>query len=1104
MPQRTITPSKITAWLDCEHFLALKHQVEDGLLTVKTGAFGAFAQLLADKGLAHEQACMEAYAAEGKSVYIVPQRHEREPFAAWMGRIEDPLARSEDVLYQVPLAHDGIRGIADFLVRGANGAWEPVDAKLARKAAKPGHVLQLCFYADALEDRTGWRPQRMHLWLGSNEIETLEVREFDAYWRRLRSQLADVVDASLDPTATVPVPCDHCQFCEFADHCDARWREEDSLLYVAGLRSSERPALHGAGVLTLAALAANAGPVQGLTPERQSRMVVQADLQRQAREALDAAPPYVLIAPGEDATWGRGSEMMPPPDDGDVFLDFEGHPFWRADRGLFFLFGLIELEAGEWRYRQWWAHDEADEGVKAGQLIDYLATRRLAHPEMHVYHYNHTERSSLEALALEHGVGELVLNELVETGVFVDLFVIVRNAVQVGAESYGLKSLEVLAGYVRGHDIDKGAGAVLEYEAYMAAKRDESLRRIAAYNEDDVRATRALRDWLVGKRPDETPWRDAVLQADAPFEDIELVQQLHGFGVGTPQHLMGDLLGYWHREWRAFIRPKRVRCEADHDVLLPDPEALTGLVPMGEQQRLGKNDKVLDGSAMRFAFPEQDVTAFSKGDAVVFVTQEGPSGYASIDAMDVDGGTVDLKWKPEYVEAGVLPTVAVRFEDVSSKPKPAALTDLAEQLLVGGMNPVSLAVLQRALPQFAGDLPGLFTDDLEEMLGWAGTLDGSYVAIQGPPGTGKTFRGAHLVRTLILAGKRVGITAMSHNAIDNLLEEVLRVFSDDDLEHLRAVRRVPKAPASKLPGVAYTTDNKAAANLKHNLVCGTTWLFAGEQLQAAPVDVLVVDEAGQLALADALTASRSGRNLILLGDPLQLPQVAQASHPGGSGSSVLEHILGDNVTIPPDRGVFLAETRRMHPDVCDFISDVIYEGRLSSHPSCAVQNTEYGTGLRWLQAEHTGRVTECQEEAELVSAEVLRLLGTPWTDHEGLIAPLGVDDLLVVAPYNDQVSLIRQHLHADARTQGVAVGTVDKFQGRQAAVVFFTMTTSSSDDMVRGADFLFSRNRFNVAISRARCLAYLVCTKELLDSRGRDVEDMRLISTMCAFVERVS
>jgi uncharacterized protein len=296
-------------------------------------------------------------------------------------------------------------------------------------------------------------------------------------------------------------------------------------------------------------------------------------------------------------------------------------------------------------------------------------------------------------------------------------------------------------------------------------------------------------------------------------------------------------------------------------------------------------------------------------------------------------------------------------------------------------------------------------------------------------------------------------------------------------------------------------SNKECADPEFNLVAGTTWLFAGKDMRNSPVDVLIVDEAGQLGLPDALAASTSARNLILLGDPQQLPQVSQATHPGGAGNSVLEHVLGGEPTIASSRGVFLPVTRRMHPDVCRFISEQIYEGRLGSDPGCAVQSSVAGTGLRWLRAEHEDCSTESAVEAGIVTAQIAELIGTDWTDRDGVIRPLGVGDFMVVAPYNDQVNLLRATLDANPITAGVRVGTVDKFQGQEAPVVFFSMTTSSGDDMPRGPEFLFSRNRLNVAISRARILAYLVCTDELLNSRAKDIEAMRLISTLCAFVE---
>jgi len=293
MTERSITPSKITAWLDCAHFLALKHQVEDGLWEAPAGGMSSFAQLLADKGIQHEAACLEEYERQGKHAFLVPDRHKGESFTAWVSRVGNPFEADWDVIYQMPFAHDGIRGIADFLVRVVDDdgvvTYEPVDAKLARKEAKPGHVLQLCFYADAIEASTGRRPSQMHLWLGSGIQETLRVEAFGAYWRRLRLQLSTVMAAAAEQVETSPEPCNHCTFCEFAGVCETQWRNEDSLIYVSGLRSPERLTLQVAAVSTLFELAGRTSPVDGIGPERQARVVTQAGLQHQARQDQGAA-----------------------------------------------------------------------------------------------------------------------------------------------------------------------------------------------------------------------------------------------------------------------------------------------------------------------------------------------------------------------------------------------------------------------------------------------------------------------------------------------------------------------------------------------------------------------------------------------------------------------------------------------------------------------------------------------------------------------------------------------------------------------------------------------------------------------------------------------
>ena len=302
---------------------------------------------------------LDRYRAEGLSVYVVPDRDKanNESFQHWVDRVGDVLAEGHDVVFQMPFVHEGIRGIADFLRRvddpdTGTFTYEPIDAKLARKEAKPGHVLQLCFYAEAIEAATGVLPEHMHIELGSGRTETIRTADVLAYWRRLRGQLAKLLSDDA-PTDTVAEPCTHCDFCDFEQVCEADWRAADSLVHVAGVRAADRVTLTNDGVATIAALAELDREVVDLDEARRDTFVRQARLQVQARNAPDAKPPFELLeAPSHtdhaaldddaDAPDPIGFAALPAPDDGDVFLDFEGHPFWHADAELFFLFGLIE------------------------------------------------------------------------------------------------------------------------------------------------------------------------------------------------------------------------------------------------------------------------------------------------------------------------------------------------------------------------------------------------------------------------------------------------------------------------------------------------------------------------------------------------------------------------------------------------------------------------------------------------------------------------------------------------------------------------------------------------------------------------------------------
>jgi uncharacterized protein len=363
---------------------------------------------------------------------------------------------------------------------------------------------------------------------------------------------------------------------------------------------------------------------------------------------------------------------------------------------------------------------------------------------------------------------------------------------------------------------------------------------------------------------------------------------------------------------------------------------------------------------------------------------------------------------------------------------------------------------------------------------------------------------------LELVAKRrvVGVTAQSHRVIANFLEAVAEAATEDGVSVRIAQRCDDPDDASSHALVERVGSNDALsaglAARDFDVVGGTSWLWAREDMAGA-ADVLFVDEAGQLSLATVSSVGGAARSFVLLGDPNQLPQVSQGTHPEGAEASALEHLLDGARTIAPDRGLFLETTYRLHPDVNAFVSDAFYEERLVPDEANAVQDLGAGapvggTGVRFVGLPHAGARNRSPEEAEWVVAAIEALRGRPWTDRKGNRRTLDVPDVLVVAPYNAQVAEIARV--AEERL-GVTpnVGTVDKFQGREAPVAIYSMATSSPEDAPRDLEFLYSGNRFNVAISRARGLAVLVASPELLRVACRTPEQMRLVNAFCRYVE---
>jgi len=481
-------------------------------------------------------------------------------------------------------------------------------------------------------------------------------------------------------------------------------------------------------------------------------------------------------------------------------------------------------------------------------------------------------------------------------------------------------------------------------------------------------------------------------------------------------------------------------------------------------------------------------------------------------ALDRAGGLLELKRRAGAPH----PAALIPMNFVPDTVLRAAVQRLAGWVVGNGLDGdgpfrSGLDLLLRRPPRVAAHaagapLQGATESGAEAALRLVSGLQETCMAIQGPPGTGKTHTGAQMVLKLVAAGKRVGVTALSHKAISNFLGEVARQATKSG-QRLRILQKAAEAERCPDAMVQATNDNKAVArklsNREVDLVGGTPWLFARPEL-AGEFDVLFVDEAGQMSLANTLAVCGAAKSLVLLGDPQQLAQPSKGSHPPGAEVSALEHLLEGRATVPPGMGLFLESTYRMHPGVCGFVSDAFYEGRLRAADSCSAQVLAGAaglpaSGLAFVPVPHEGNRSSADEEASVVAALVKLLVGARWTDAKGTARALTLNDVLVVAPYNNQVARLVLALPAAAR-----VGTVDKFQGQEAPVSIYSMATSSAEEVPRTMEFLYEHNRLNVAVSRARTLAILVCSPKLLEASCRTPKQMALVNALCWFAERAA
>ncbi len=1111
--------SDLNSFLGCAHAAALNLQKLNAPESLPDRAEDdEMAVLVQDAGHAHEARYLDQLRLSGEVVEISTDG----TLEARAAATRQAMADGAPYIYQATFLDGPWHGFADFLRRvdiasefGDHG-YEVIDTKLARTPS-PKHVLQLALYSRFIAQVQGSDPHAMHLVLGDGTDASFRRVEFDHVLGAAAARYLDFIANGAEGSR--PEPCSACSLCGWREVCAAQWEREDHLHQVAGIQSSQISKLRAAGIETVAALGALPADtsIPKLAPRTFERLRAQAALQL-ARRTGD---PQVELLPFEA---GRGFSRMPEPNAHDLFFDLEGDPLYPD--GLEYLWGVhFRDAAGETSFRYAWGHDREAEKAAFEEMVDWFTDHVARHPDAHIYHYAPYEVTVLRRLSTAFASREAAVDNLLRAEKLVDLYSIARGAIRTSEPNLSLKTLEIFFADARADDVTKADQSIVHYHRWRETGEQALLDGILAYNKVDCENTAKLRDWLLALRP-AMPWwtksapepapekseeaaarearlerlRQAIMASNAPISD-------------RGKRLASHLLDFHTRakkpeQWAVFDR-----CERDDDDLIDDGECIGGISPDGAEWITTEKRSYVAS----YLFPAQDIK-LREGSSVL----HAPSGQrlGTISAIDRENGTVSVKRGvksgDEFPEDGsIIPgwplDTLVLEEAVERVVEYWAVGDNEVTRRGGGMaGPANryqaiAHLLERRAPQIAawggGDLVGKDESLIAAATARALALDHSTLFIQGPPGTGKTHSSAHVILDLIAAGKRVGISSNSHKAINNLLAKIEAVAEETGTTFSGVKKVTRNDPETYLDGaiIEDVADNETVEGGDYDLIGGTAWLFARPAMDQR-LDYLFVDEAGQVSLGHLLAMGAAAKNIVLVGDQMQLGQPIQGAHPGESGLSALDYLLEGAATIAPDKGILLDTSWRMHPAICDFISEAVYDGRLQSHPDCGRQTLATGdggaislpsSGIRLIEMGHEGCRQTSEAEVDTARALIDQLLGTPFVDRAGRAGKLGLENILVVAPFNLQVNALKAKLPAGCR-----IGTVDKFQGQEAEVVIVSMTTSSPDDLPRHVDFFYSKNRLNVAVSRARTLAIVLANPRLLELEATTVEHLRLVNTL--------
>ena len=1121
-----VSPSDLNNFVACKY--TVLNEIKYHNKEIRKSPDKANDKLWKEMGVEHEKRHYKILKEKyKKSITIKSDLNEKDRFDETIRAIQ----KGYDLIYHAYLIDDNLRGEADFLIKCdtksdlGDYSYEVYDTKITRNL-KPRHITQITAYSDMLGKIQNILPEKMYLIDGSDEYHSFKTIEYIDLFNHSKKEFIKFL-SNISKEKIYPEKCSYCNLCDWKDECDKTWENDNYINLVAGSNKSQIEKLKKNKIRTVEQLSKTKLTAIDLKINSESYKKIQLQAQLQEEKRNTGEDKIVIL----DSDFGKGFYKLPKPDEGDVFFDIEGYP--RMDRPFEYLHGLYYKDKGKLKFKDLWAknYDKESEKNIFIELINFLEKRFEEYPNAHIYHYASYEKRAIRELATSYSSefpkGDIVNDDLLRKEKYVDLFSIVSQSIRTSERDLSLKSIEKFYNFKRKADIVKADDSVIKYDNWIATKNEKYKQDIINYNEEDCISTYLLREFLVKNKPENIDWfvkqEEITKEGEEPNKyrrkasnklsreevEVDLNNRLEKKKNKTNKKFVENLKNFIGFHWKS-NKPEFWevfdRAEKTHLELEDDTECIANSVLIDDKPKVTE-----DGFIYSYRFNDQN-----------YKLKEGKSAF---DAHQIKGLGTIYSIEENFPDKNILKILVSKRRKNVEMPSLLTLGNtmppqvhqhdqalnkfLEDYILNDGENYKSIMdMLERKEPDIKNIKSGsiLIEEDkdlITQSIEIVKNLNNSYLTIQGPPGTGKTYTSAKIIIELMKAGKKVGVTSNSHEAIKTLLIAIEQQAIDQNYE-FSGMRKSKSSDKHEWKFIRNVTTGKPLNMDSYSLFAGTSWFFVDPRMNKT-LDYLFIDEAGQVALGTTIANATSADNLVLIGDQMQLSQPMRAKHEGYAKMSSLDFILGDDDTISADKGIFLNVTRRLNKKICNYISTSFYDSRLTSDPITETRSVNLklnpikDEGLFYVPIDHNGCSQRSDEEADLVEKTYNKIINKEFKvgDTTGKIS---AKDIMVVAPYNAQANNIRERLKKKFKDD-VRVGTIDLFQGQEAKVVLISMTTSDVESLPRHKDFFFSRNRLNVAISRAECVAIIIFNENLLLASASNIKEMKLINSFCKLLE---